>query len=453
MSLPGLAAHLKALLPTRGTWSAVELQAATGKSQPMVSRALALLAAEGLPGLVVIGAARSTRYAYLQPIFNRWPGQQPLYVTDEAGNSTRWGSLFMLGDSHLRVVSRPEYGDFESFSHGHLPWFLRSLRPEGFLGRLRGQQLSYASDNPEDWSLEQILNAVLSSEQDTPGAFTLGDEFGEHLPEAPLDATARADHYDVIAADVGRTLPAGSSAGGEQPKFVAHLNAPDGYQRLVVKFSPLRGTPYGERWHDLLWAEHLALETLAQGGASAANSRIVQSGRRTYLESIRFDRVGVAGKRHVLPMSALHAHFAGGPQQHWVASCELLAQRGLLSSNDVQRVRLLRDFGRLIGNTDMHFGNLNFFVIDLAQLAKPHFTLAPVFDMLPMIWRPNEFKDEMGYTPFAVPQRLPGSAATGGTARRLAARFWDVLGECQSVSDGLRVAAHEQRRRVQQVGD
>jgi hypothetical protein len=172
MEFDSLTEHIKGLLATRGTWSARQLQRATGKSQPMVSRALALLAAEGSPGLVVMGAARSTRYAQLQTILSRWPGQQPLYLTDEAGNSIRWGNLFLLGDGHLRVVSGPEYGNFESISRGHLPWFLHSLRPEGFLGRLRGQQLNYASANPDDWSLEQVLNAVLASEHDAPGTFT-----------------------------------------------------------------------------------------------------------------------------------------------------------------------------------------------------------------------------------------------------------------------------------------
>jgi hypothetical protein len=28
---------------------------------------------------------------------------------------------------------------------------------------------------------------------------------------------------------------------------------------------------------------------------------------------------------------------------------------------------------------------------NLAQMAKPHFTLAPVFEMLQMVWRPTSF--------------------------------------------------------------
>lgn len=448
MPLDGLSSHIQALLPTRGMWTAAQLRVATGKSQPAVSRALAQLAANPSAGLLIAGAGRSTQYAQVQSIFSRWPGQQPLFATDAAGRSARWGTLFLIGDGHVRVQGEPRFGDFESISQGQLPWFLQSLRPQGFLGRLRGQQLGFASANPDEWTLGQTLHAILDAEHDAPGAFSLGDETGELLPEAPLDAALRGTHYDRIAADVWQTLPAGSSAGGEQPKFVAHLNGPDGYERMVVKFSPPRGTPFGERWHDLLWAEHLALDVLAQSGVSAAASRIVQSEQRTYLESVRFDRIGALGKRHVLPLSAIHAPFVGGPQQHWVASCELLARRGFLSAEDEHRVRLLRDFGRLIGNTDMHFGNLNFFVDDLAQLARPQFTLAPVFDMLPMVWRPHEFRDEMGYTPFAAPQKPPGSTSTWNTARNLAARFWRQLAASDAVSPGLRQVAQAQELRT-----
>ena len=49
-------------------------------------------------------------------------------------------------------------------------------------------------------------------------------------------------------------LPAGSSAGGEQSKFTCHVDD----DPVIVKFSPLRATPFGERWYDLLQLEHLA---------------------------------------------------------------------------------------------------------------------------------------------------------------------------------------------------
>jgi serine/threonine protein kinase HipA of HipAB toxin-antitoxin module len=43
-------------------------------------------------------------------------------------------------------------------------------------------------------------------------------------------------------------------------------------------------------------------------------------------------------------------------------------------------------FGQYIGNTGMHFGNLSFFVDDVIA---PKIRLAPVYDMLPMMWRPD----------------------------------------------------------------
>ncbi len=46
-------------------------------------------------------------------------------------------------------------------------------------------------------------------------------------------------------------------------------------------------------------------------------------------------------------------------------------------------MRRAATFGQLIGNTDMHFGNLSFFVSSGGPLA-----LTPVYDMLPMLYAP-----------------------------------------------------------------
>jgi HipA-like C-terminal domain len=382
----------------------------------------------------------------VRSIMGRWSGQQPIFVTDAAGMATRWGTLHFLAGQQVLVQATFDGGTAqESLTTGALPWYMAPLKPQGFMGRLRGQQLGYASANPDDWTLEQTLHALLAHEHDAPGAFSVGEEQGALLPEAPLAEALRAAHYDAIAQDVNQTLPAGSSAGGEQPKFVSHLNAPTGYERLIVKFTPPRGTPFGERWHDLLHAECLALQTLAAHGVACAHTRVLHSARRTYLESVRFDRVGRLGKRHVVPLWAVHAQFVGGPQQHWVASCDALAQRGLLSAADAQQVRTLRDFGRLIGNTDMHFGNLSLRLDDVAHTDAPQFSLAPVYDMLPMLWRPSEFRDELGYMPFTVPQAPLGSAQTWPHAVHLAREFWGALAASQNVSASLRSVALAQR--------
>lgn len=312
--------------------------------------------------------------------------------------------------------------------------------------------LGFVDANPDRWTLEQVLFALIAHEHDHPGALSIGEMRGESLSEAPIELAARIAHYDRIAQNVNQTLPAGSSAGGEQPKFLAHLDAPRGYERLIVKFSPPRDTPFGERWHDLLHSERIALDVLRSHGFAAAESRVVTGATRSYLESVRFDRIGQFGKRHVVPLSAVHRAFVAGAPQHWAATTDVLARHGRLPFAEAQQVRVLREFGRLIGNTDMHFGNLSLWVENMddgqAVLRDPRFRLAPVYDMLCMTWRPGEFRDDLGYTPFETPQASPGAADAWAQAAQMAAVFWQALLECAGVGNAMRSAAEIQRSRL-----
>lgn len=430
-----LATALRSLLATRGLLSSTELQRATGKNQSTVSRALTGLA----PEVQAIGRARATRYGLLRDIMGH-SARQPVFVTDSEGFATQWGELVFLEGERLHLSGR----DARLDTHRELPWFLEPLRLQGFLGRLRGSTMGFADGNPERWTLAQQLYVLLAFEHDGPGAFSLGEMRGEILPDAPLDLAARAAHYDQVARDVASTLPAGSSAGGEQPKFLVHLDAPGGHECLIVKFSPPRGTPFGERWHDLLHAEALALEVLRAHGVATAVTRIVESPQRTYLESVRFDRVGRSGKRHVVPLSAVHRGFVGGALHHWSATADALSAQGRLPVADARTVRLLRAFGRLIGNNDMHAGNLSFMLDEPAAIGAPRFRLAPAYDMLPMGFRPGEFRDDMGYTPLALPGVEPGAGAEPSAARDLAIAFWSQLAAHPRVSAALRDTAAQQ---------
>ena len=430
-----LAAVLQALLAQRGILSNAELQTATGKSAATLSRALKQL----LPQVQALGNARNTRYGLVREIMGR-AAQQPMYLTDESGISSLWGRLTFVEGQRLHVQTP----DINTTTQGDLPWFLEAMRPQGFLGRLRGQAIGFADANPENWSLEQTLYAILAFEHDGPGALTLGQETGEFLPEAPLDSEQRTLHYDRLASNVTQTLPAGSSAGGEQPKFLVHLDAPTDYECLVVKFTPPRGTLFGERWHDLLHTEFIALQTLEKHGFKTAKTRIVQSSQRTYLESVRFDRIGLNGKRHVVPLAPIHKAFVGGSRQNWATSCDKLAELGHLPRQEAQTVHVLLYFGRLIGNTDMHFGNLSLAVNDMARLATPKFSLAPCYDMLTMAYKPGEFRGDLSYDPLEVPRKPLGADIQWQQALTMAKEFWETLGDTEAVSVDLRRAAINQ---------
>jgi len=419
------------LLRQRGVLSSSELQALLGKSQPTVSRLVARLSAQ----VVVLGSARSARYAAPQGILGLDAEQPMTWVHDDGRADAGWGRLtFIAGDRvHVRAPG------VDTMTQGALPWFLAPLRPGGFLGRLLAQRLALqgADANPERWSLAQVLFAALHT-PDAPGALVLGEARTGAAARAPLASASVAAGYDLLAADVAATLPAGSSAGGEQAKFLARVDD----RHVLVKFSPPRGTPFGERWHDLLHAEHLALAALRRHGVPVAATAIVETAQRTYLESIRFDRIGAHGRRHMVALNAVHDAFVPGSRRNWGATCEALAAQRRLPATVPAQARALQQFGRLIGNTDMHFGNLSLAVAP-EGLARGQFTLAPLYDMLPMRWRPDATSGDLGLTPFT-----PDEVDLASAARPIALEFWQRVAAQGAVSRGFRTLAGEMAQRV-----
>jgi HipA-like C-terminal domain len=422
-------------LAAQGPLTSAELQKISHKSQPSVSRLLAELGGQVLP----FGQARATRYGLLKSIHGS-NGQQPLFHTTTDGRVERIGSVALLAPEVLHVDG-PGAG---LSTNGELPWLLAPLLAQGFLGRLLAQRLAApgVAADPAGWRLETQLFAALHL-HDGPGALTLGEPAQATPPALPADAGAEAASLDALAADVAGTLPAGSSAGGEQPKFLAQ--GPGG-EALLVKFTPPRGTPFGERWHDLLHAEHLALHVLAEHGVPVASSRVVGTATRSYFISTRFDRLGPRGRRHVVAIGGVHAGFVPGGYWSWPRTAEALARQRRLPALDAAQVQALWHFGRLIGNTDMHAGNLSLWVAghSLAELLRGRFTLAPVYDMLPMRWRPDAMLGGAAdYSPFE-----PDALALGSGARGPARDFWVALAGSADVSPSLRDVAGEMAKRL-----
>ncbi|MGJ4749063.1 HipA domain-containing protein, partial [Leptospira sp. SA-E8] len=136
--------------------------------------------------------------------------------------------------------------------------------------------------------------------------------------------------------------------------------------------------PVVQRWRDLLLAEHHALRTLEACGVQAARSRIVDHEEQRFLEVARFDRVGMSGRRALFSLASLEAEFIGDASAPWPMLAARLAQMKLITSQAAADAALLYAFGALIGNTDMHHGNLSFTADDGFPCA-----LAPAYDMLP----------------------------------------------------------------------
>ena len=444
-----LANTLRGLLAQAPALTAAQLGKATGKSQSSISKALISLGDQVLK----LGAARSTRYALTHDILGL-AASQALHETEVAGHIEARGTLTFLKSNRVHVRGEAL---LESLSDGRLPWFLTPLQPQGFLGRELARVRPDFPTEPDDWSLAQVLYMAANHQTDPPGAFELGRVMGEVIPKAPHDIAARLVHYDALTTSINSRLPAGSSAGGEQPKFTTTVPA-DGHplhaKHCIVKFTPPRGTPFGERWHDLLQLEHLAGEVLRQHGIAAAQTQLLHSPQRSYLESSRFDRIGLVGKRHVVAASAIHDEFVKAPRQHWVATCAALVAGHLLPEEDLNAVVLTYLFGQYIGNTDMHFGNLSFFTGDIGGHLKggkqqAPFRVTPVYDMLPMMWRPHIHSGQLDLDPVRPQLQPAGYGQQALVARDMAINYWQQAAALANLSPAMRTACLKNAVRLQ----
>jgi serine/threonine protein kinase HipA of HipAB toxin-antitoxin module len=224
----------------------------------------------------------------------------------------------------------------------------------------------------------------------------------------------------------------GSSAGGEQPKFGAVTNGVP----VLVKFSPAGDAPADQRWRDLLVCEALALQTLQAAGVAAAQTEIVQSGGRVFLQSRRFDRTA-QGRVGMVSLEMYDAHYIGIGSQ-WAATAMQTGRAGAesLSAADVQTLCLLDAFGALIANTDRHHGNVSLL------LHEHRWQLAPAYDMLPMFYAPVAGEVVARDWASQAPRPNAHTLSVWPQARALALRFWQSAAVDARISPAFRALAH-----------
>ena len=402
--------QLRALLSGGELSSTREMARRTGLSQATVSRELSRM-----PDAVLIGAGRGARFGLLRQIGlhgDRWP----MYRVTESGEVEKLGILRALaGDKWLVELEAedPVYsrGLKRGISEGW-PWFLDELRPQGFMGRAFAQRHHRHLGAPADlnlWGSDQFLLASYLFGEDLPGNLMVG----EHPISVP--ETVPETEWPELARESVKGRPPGSSAGGERPKFSVGLE--------LVKFA--RRDDRQSRWADLLIAEATAGEILGENGIPSAASRIVEVDNFVFLAVRRFDRTTSGGRVGVHSLAAIDGFLYGEGSGSWADMAERLYRDGFLSRADRESIRKVWDFGRAIGNTDMHFGNLGFH-----PCPDGRFTLAPVYDMLPMKYAPNAAglpEYEQGTTP--VP-------AIRGTS--MAEDFWERLSLDGRLSESFR---------------
>ena len=445
------ARQIEDLLRREGPLTAAALGQALGVSQPTISRQIASAGAR----IVRIGRARASRYALSRDIAragSRWP----LYRIDAEGSGAALGELRALhgGGFHFEPgLPLPAFlhGDFADGLFPGLPWFLDDQRPQGFMGRAFVRRVAGDIGAPDDllrWQADDVVLALLRHGQDEPGDLVLGQDSLQRALQATLAAdaiapTARMSRYPELADAALAGEGVGSSAGGEQPKFTALLDDEGGYRAVIVKFSERTSTPAGQRWADLLRCEHLAGTVLREHGIAAADSVLLEADGRVFLQSTRFDRTPALGRCGLVSLAALDAAYYGHGRIDWWKFAPQLQRDGWLTADDARVLALRGWFGALIGNSDMHLGNVSLALADTRPLA-----LAPSYDMLPMALRPASTGEVVPRALEIVPP-LPEHRAAWTEAARMASAFWRRGAADAQLSSGLRRIADEQQRKLE----
>jgi hypothetical protein len=364
-----------------GPQSGTQLAKGLGISQPTVSRALATIAGEVLQ----LGQKKGSRYVLRDT--GRGFGDVPVFRVDAQGKLHELGVLTPVRPNGF-VFTQAD--GLQVHSDG-LPWWLLDMLPQGYLGRAyaahHGATLGLPS-NLKEWTDNHALRALLVHGHDGVGNLLLGPTSREKFITMPeptaLPLLDKPMAYARLAQGASQGDSPGSSAGGEQPKFTAYAQTSAGPAHVLVKFSELPDSPVSQRWRDLLLAENLALNTLRQAGVAAAVSTLVDHAGQRFLEVMRFDRIGAMGRKALVSLRALDAEFVGDAHQAWPVLVKTLAGLGVVSPEAADATELLWAFGVLIGNTDMHAGNLSF----VSDTGRPYH-LAPAYDMTPMAFAPS----------------------------------------------------------------
>jgi HipA-like C-terminal domain len=439
---------------SNGPLAAGELVARLGVSRPTLSR---LVAAAG-DAVVRYGAARATCYARSRTLAGL--SQLPLHRVAEDGRVSSIGVLRPVAGGYLAELA--EHGSIE-FSES-LPWWLQDMRPQGFLGRAFARQHATTLNLPETlalWNDDHALIALSALGEDTPGNLIVGDAaLSRYLAgnDGPIIPRAeRSTRYPALAAAAMAGDAAGSSAGGEQPKFSAVLDDGHTQRAVLVKFNGATINPISRRWASLLVAEHLALQSLRAAGLPASDSELIEAGGQTFLQLERFDRVPRSltpeapnrprlGRRALISLAALDDAFVGRADQPWPAISASLGAQGRLSDATQRQIEQLYAFGLMIANSDMHRGNLSFL-----PAADGALQLAPAYDMLPMHFAPRA-SGEMSNTAPDLHYRSPPSLAIWQSVLPMVQRYWQAVLDDVRVDEGLRAGAEARLAELARLG-
>lgn len=437
------------------------------KSRATISRATMMRMVRELGGQVVVrGAARRTAYAARRPLRGNEAPMQ-LYRIDGAGRGSEIATLDPIYPHgcalrHASDFAWPLSPEMRDGWFPGLPYPLDDMRPQGFLGRNFAHACAatfQVAEDPRNWQEDDVLHVLSILGSDCPGDFILGEAaYRRHLAMLahgyPAIADAQMETAYAEQALLAMASGAGnSSAGGEFPKFTAcRVHNGNGEKiHVLVKFSGNDDTPSVRRWSDLLVCEHLAANAVARHlPLAAVRSHIHQCAGRTFLQVERFDRHGEFGRSAVCTWSAIDAALFGLAGATWAKAAARLREDGHISAESETDIVRLWHFGRLIANTDMHEGNIAF--RPPSPAAPGMLTLAPVYDMLPMLYAPVRGV-ELPLRRFAPTLPLPGEREAWLTAAAAAIQFWQSAADDGRISADFRAVCAENGREVARLAD
>ena len=222
-----------------------------------------------------------------------------VYQISESGQVKSLGEIIPVEPQGYVVKWQAGVGLFtnsDTYFAG-LPWWLEDMRPQGFLGRAFVHQQAPRLGLPPNlalWRDDHVLTALAAVGEDGIGNLIVGDaalsRWLAHSSSSAILREERSKHYPHLAQQALGGEIVGSSAGGEQPKFLANVQQDESVVPVLVKFTAPEDNAVTRRWGSLLLAEHVALQTLAEAGLPAVASEWLAFEQQYFLEVRRFDR-------------------------------------------------------------------------------------------------------------------------------------------------------------------
>ena len=395
-----------------GPRSAAQVTAALGISQPTFSRTI-----QGLGSQVTsfrLKGQRTPLYAALRALPQGISPRQAIHRYLSAGKVIPFASVeFLAGGATLERDPAGRTALYEG-----LPPYMAFAAPSGFLGRQIAQQTSRSQPFPEnlkDWSDEHRIAYLFTMGLNLPGNLVFGDACLQQEIELrgvkPVAAADKLVHY-VEMAQALKAAVYGSSAGGEQPKFLSFV---EDAGHVIVKFAKR-----GSRMAELLPLEHLALQALARVGVPSAPTQLLAGADHVFLEVVRFDRQAATGRIGMLSAGSVDDEYFG-QRDTWSGFAARCERAKYLSSDDARRIDTMAAFSELIGNTDRHFENLSLLIDEDGEYRG----VAPAYDILPMRYAPIGGGMEPDLTPIEPKIGAVGARPDVWTlAAQAAGLFW-----------------------------